>query len=173
MLMTLALLALQPPAPTQPAPIRPGMTPEGTRPVPISETAEPIALVVAAFDVNRDGLTSAAEFDEGLTRTFAAADTNGDGQLGYIEYAGWATTWLGSATALPGPYAIDTNGDDRISREEFLTEFRRQFARLDANRDGTVSHAELLTLRNPRQAPVLNRDGRPLRPGERPPRERR
>ena len=107
-LLILALLALQPPPAPPPAEIRPGDAPQGTSPIPLSETAEPLGLAIASFDGNRDGFTSAAEYDEALGRTFTAADTNGDGALGYIEYSGWATTWLGSQTALPGPFAIDT-----------------------------------------------------------------
>lgn len=173
MFLVLALLALQPPPPPPPATIRPGTVPQGTSAVPISETAEPLGLAVASFDADRNGATSFAEYDEALARTFAAADRNADGALGYIEYSGWAETWLGSQTALPGPFAVDTDGDNRLSREEFTAEFRRQFARLDADNNGAVSHAELLTLRNPRMAPVLDRNGRPLRPGQRPPREDR
>lgn len=171
-LLLLALLALQPPQPPPPATIRPGAPPQGTSPVPISETAEPLGLAIAAFDGNRDGSTSLAEYEEALARTYALADRNADDTLGYIEYGVWAETWLGSATALPGPFAIDADGDSRLSRDEFAAEFRRQFARLDRNSDGAISHAELLTVRNPRLAPVLDRNGRPLRPGQRPPRER-
>lgn len=172
--LMLALFALQPgpPPPPPPATIRPGEAPDWSTRVPISESAEPLGLAVAAFDADRNGLTSLAEYDEALGRTFTAADANSDGALGYIEYSGWALTWLGSATALPGPFAIDVDGDNRITREEFAAEFRRQFTRLDTNQDGSISHAELLTLRNPRMTPVLDRDGRPLRPGQRPPRER-
>lgn len=166
--LILAAFALQPPVA-----IRPGEAPQGTSPVPLTETAEPLALAIAGFDRDGDGVTRLAEYEEALARTFAAADRNGDGALGYIEYSGWAETWLGSATALPGPFAIDTDGDNRLSRDEFMAEFRRQFTRLDRNADGAISHAELLTVRGPRLAPVLNRDGRPLRPGERPPREQR
>jgi hypothetical protein len=164
-----AALAAQPvplPAPP-PVTIRPGTAPEGTTPVPISETAEPLGLAIAGFDGDHDGRTSLAEFDAALARTFAAADRDRDGALGYIEYAGWAETWLGSATALPGPFAIDADGDNRLAQAEFTAEFRRHFTRLDKNADGSVSRAELLTLRNPRLAPVLDRDGRPIRQRER------
>jgi len=168
MLSLLALAAAQPPAsPPPPVAIRPGAAPEGVSAVPISETAEPIALAVAGFDGNHDGRTSLAEYEEALGRTFAAADRDGNAALGYIEYSGWAETWLGSQTALPGPFAIDGDGDNRLTREEFAAEFRRQFTRLDKNADGAVTRAELLTLRNPRLAPVLDRNGRPIRVRER------
>lgn len=156
-----ALIALtQPQAPVE---IRPGERPEGVSAVPISETAEPVGLAIASFDTDHDGRTTRAELNEALLRSFAAADSDGDGVLGYIEYSGWATTWLGSATALPGPYAIDADGDDRISREELLAEFGRHFLRLDRDSDGAVSHAELLTVSQPRMPPL---------PRERTPRRR-
>lgn len=164
-LLLLALLAAQPGPPPSPPPvaIRPGDTPQGTSRVAISETAEPLGLAIAGFDRDGDGLTARAEFDAALGRTFGAADRDGDGALGYIEYSGWAATWLGSATALPGPFAIDADGDNRLSRAEFAAAFAHDFVRFDANRDNAVSHAELLTLRNPRLAPVLDRNGRPVR----------
>jgi hypothetical protein len=161
-LFLLLALSLQPPPP-EPVQIRPGATPEGTSAVPISEVAEPLGLAFASFDADHDGRTSRSELDASIARTFAAADTNGDRHLGYIEYSGWATTWLGSATALPGPFAIDTDGDNRLSREEMQAEFGREFDRLDKDRDGAVTHAELLTVRNPRLQPLFDRNGRRLR----------
>ena len=173
LLTLLALLSAQPgPVPLPPpATFRPGSTPQGTTPVPISEVAEPLGLAIAGFDADLDASTSRAEYEEALARTFAAADRDGSGDLGYFEYARWAETWLGSQSALPGPFAIDADGDTRLSREEFLAEFRRQFTRLDTGKDGAVSRAELLTVRNPGMQPLWDRNGRPIRP--RPERERR
>jgi len=168
LMLSAAAPAAQPgPPPPPPVTIRPGAAPEGTSPVPISEVAEPLGLAVAGFDADHDGRTSLAEFDASLARTFGAADRDQDGALGYIEYSGWAETWLGSATALPGPFAIDADGDNRLTQSEFTAEFRRHFTRLDTNADGAIGHAELLTVRNPRLAPVLDRNGRPIRQRER------
>lgn len=152
-----ALASAQPPP--EPVRIRAGEhAPDSPHAVPISEVAQPLALAVAGFDADRDGRTSRAEFDDGVARTFAAADANRDGALGYIEYAGWARTWMGSETATPGPFAIDADGDDRLARAEMLDAFGRQFVRLDANRDGAVTRAELLTVRHPPQRPLRERD---------------
>jgi Ca2+-binding EF-hand superfamily protein len=153
LLLSLAALiaAAQPQAPVQ---VRPGESPEGVSAVPISETAEPVGLAIASFDSDDDGRTTRAELNQALLRSFAAADRDGDGLLGYIEYSAWATIWLGSATALPGPYAIDADGDDRISREELLAEFGRIFVRLDRDSDGAVSHGELLTVSQARMPPL-------------------
>jgi hypothetical protein len=133
LLTFLALLSAQP-GPVPPAPpvvVGPGQAPQGSIPVPISEVAEPLGLAIAGFDADHDGSTSRAEYEQALARTFAAADNNGSGDLGYLEYARWAETWLGSQSALPGPFAIDADGDTRLSRVEFLSEFGRQFTRLD------------------------------------------
>ena len=164
-LLTLFALiaAAQPQAPVQ---IRPGATPQGVSEVPISETAEPIGLAIAGFDGNRDGRTSRAELNDALLASFGPADRDRDGVLGYIEYSGWATIWLGSATALPGPYAIDVDGNDRISAEELVAEFGRHFLRLDRDSNNAISRAELLTVRNPR-LPPLRRERQPRQPPRR------
>ncbi len=161
-LLSLAALiaTAQPQAPVQ---VGPGERPQGVSAVPISETAEPVGLAIAAFDADHDGRTTRAELNEAILRSFVAAERDGDGMLGYIEYSGWATIWLGSATALPGPFAIDVDGDDRISREELLAEFGRHFVRLDRDSDGSISHAELLTVSQPRMPP-LPRERRLQRP---------
>lgn len=171
-----ALASAQPTQPVPPAQapvrIRTGdYAPDSRDAVPISEVAQPLAVAIAGFDADRDGRTSRAELDEGLGRTFEAADTSRDGVLGYIEYAGWARTWMGSETALPGPFSIDTDGDDRLARAEMISEFGRQFDRLDTNRDGSITRAELLTVRNPRQRPLRERDLREFqrRQGQRQP----
>lgn len=172
-MLTIILLAAFASAqlPQEPVRIRAGEhAPDSRDAVPISEVAQPLALAVVGFDADRDGRTSRAEFDDGVARTFAGADANRDGALGYIEYAGWARTWLGSDTAMPGPFAIDADGDDRLARAEMLGEFGRLFVRLDVNSDGAVTRAELLTVRHPPQRPLRERDLRRLperQPGRR------
>jgi len=152
-LFALALAGAQPPQ--QPVRIRPtDYAPEARGAVAPSEVAQPMALAIAGFDGDSDGRTTRAELDEALGRTFAAADANNDSQLGYIEYSGWALTWMGSQNALPGPFSIDSDGDDRLSRQEVLNEFGRHFIRLDADANGAVTRAELLTVRNPALRPL-------------------
>jgi len=48
-------------------------------------------------------------------------------------------------------------------REELLAEFGRHFMRLDRDSDGAISHSELLTVSQPRLAP-LPRERQPRRP---------
>lgn len=108
---------------------------------------EPAAMLIASFDADGDGKITRAEMTAGLARTFAAADTDHKGSIGYIQYGGWALTWLGDRNALPSPFEVDGDHDNRITLAELQAVFDRIFARLDANHDGALTHAELLTIR--------------------------
>lgn len=43
---------------------------------------------------------------------------------------------------------MDSNGDGKISHDEFMANAERQFQRLDANHDGVIDQDELRNLRN-------------------------
>ena len=122
---------------------------------PATMVVEPVGMAIAGFDANMDGSTSTAELAAGVRRSFDAIDTAHAGSLGYIAFADWAERWLGDRNALPSPFEIDTDGDNRITLAELQAQFARVFARLDRNKDGTVSRAELLTIRAsvPRERP--------------------
>jgi hypothetical protein len=107
---------------------------------------EPIAMMIAAFDANDDASVSRAEMAAGVARTFAAADTDHKGSIGYIDYSHWALTWLGDRNALPSPFEVDTDHDNRITLAEMQAAFARAFARFDADHDGALTRAELLTI---------------------------
>lgn len=113
----------------------------------LGRSAPPAALLLAGFDRNNDALVSREELNAGAAAAFAAADTDRDGALGLAELGGWAVRWLGSADAIPGRFDFDRDADDRITPAEFQAELGRRFATFDANRDGLVSRAELLTVR--------------------------
>ena len=108
---------------------------------------EPAAMLIATFDANGDGKITRAEMAAGLARTFAGADTDHKGSIGYIQYGDWALTWLGDRNALPSPFEVDGDHDNRITLAELEAVFDRIFTRLDANHDGVLTHAELLTIR--------------------------
>ena len=110
--------------------------------------AEPAALFIAACDQNADGRTTRAELDPCVARSFARIDTASSGTIGYIGYADWALLWLGDRNALPSPFGVDANQDNRITVLELQEEFGRLFARFDLDRDGMVTRAELLTIRS-------------------------
>jgi hypothetical protein len=109
---------------------------------------EPAAMLIATFDANGDGRVTRAEMDAGLARTFASADTDHKGSIGYIQYGQWALTWLGDANALPSAFEVDGDHDDRITLAELQATFDGIFARLDSDHDGVLTHAELLTIRS-------------------------
>jgi len=107
----------------------------------------PVAMAIAGFDSDGDTRVTRAEFDAGVAREWRRADANGDGNVGAIEHGSWAERTLGSQGALPGLLDLDTDDDDRISRDEFVHFFAQRFAALDKDKDGVLSRSELISLR--------------------------
>lgn len=101
------------------------------------------------FDLNYDGKIIRAEYD-GPARTFSKFDENGDGEVTYYELyperrrdaeraAAEASKEKPRTTTVLA--AMDTDGDGRVSREEFKgTDAAWQ--RLDENRDGWLTGAD-------------------------------
>lgn len=127
----------------QAAPIAGGPPPQP----PATMVVEPIAMAIAAMDADGDARVTRAELDAGVRRSFAAIDTQGTGALGYIAFADWAERYLGDRNALPSPFETDRDGDNRITLGELQAKFAEVFARLDRDRDGVLTRAELLTIR--------------------------
>jgi len=117
------------------------------RPAPATIVAEPVALFIATADRDRDGATTPAELRRSLVETTTADPPWPDG-IGYIAYSDWAARWLGDRNGLPSPFEIDRNGDNKVTIDELIDRFSTIFARFDANGDGAVTRAELLTIRN-------------------------
>jgi Ca2+-binding EF-hand superfamily protein len=138
MLLALLLQAAVPAAPAAlPGPGQP----------PATFVVAPVAMAMAGFDADGDARTTRAEMEAGVRRSFAAIDSGNSGSIGYIGFADWAERWLGDRNALPSPFEVDTDGDNRITPAELQAAFARVFARLDTNRDGSLSRKELLTIR--------------------------
>ena len=137
LLIMLAAAAAQAGVPGSPGPPQP----------PATMVVEPVAMALASFDADRDGCTSRAEMDAGLRRSFEAVDSARAGKLRYLDFAEWALRWLGDRNALPSPFDVDRDGDDAVSLAELEAWFAGTFARLDRNRDGSLTRAELLTIR--------------------------
>ena len=148
-LLALTLLLAQQPA----APAGPAAQPFATF------VAEPAALLIAACDADGDAVVTRAELHACLQRSFVGIAA-GKPDVGYIGYGDWATRWLGDANALPSPFGVDTNNDDRITIAELTAEFDRLLDRYDADKNGSVTRAELLTIRS---APPMPR-GKPGKP---------
>lgn len=133
-------------------------------PAPPTLVVEPVAMMIAAFDANGDGKVTRDELARGVAHSFYAIDTAHTGTMGYIAFADWARLWLGDPNALPSPFEVDTDGDNRITIGELQAQFARTFARLDKDGDGVLTRAELLTIRaNPGARPLDGRNGRKSR----------
>jgi hypothetical protein len=108
---------------------------------------EPVAMMIAAFDTDGDGRVTRDEMRKGVAKSFAAIDTGNTGKLGYIAFSDWAQKWLGDPNALPGAYETDSDSDNQITLTELQTKFDLIFTRLDKDKDGALTRAELLTIR--------------------------
>lgn len=124
--------------------------------------AEPVAMMIAAFDRDGDARVSRAEFDAGLRHSFDSVDTRKAGSLGYIAFSDWSERWLGDRNTLPSPFETDRDGDNRITWDELDARFALLFTRFDTNKDGSLARSELLTLRP--QMFDRDRRGRPMSP---------
>jgi hypothetical protein len=122
-----ALLLQAAPLPGPPVPTAP---PSPGQP-PATMVYAPVAMAIASFDADGDGRTTAAELSAGVARSYATIDTARSGSIGFIAFADWAERWLG----------------DRIALPELQAQFARVVARLDRDKDGVLTRAELLTLR--------------------------
>lgn len=153
-LLIAAALALQTPATPQtpPAPL------PGAEPIPLM-IAEPVAMAIAAFDADGDAQVSRAEFNAGVERSFAAIAKD-QPSIGYIQFGDWAERWLGNRNALPSPFEVDQDGDNRITLAELQARFALFFDRFDRDKDGVLKRSELLTVR---QLPAPNPGRRPGR----------
>lgn len=107
---------------------------------PATLVVEPAAMLIVACDADADGRTSRSELDRCLERSLPEA-------VGYLDYAAWQQKWLGDQGALPSPFEVDRDGDNRVTPDELQAQFAKLFARLDRNGDGAVTRAEALTIR--------------------------
>ncbi|TCP93877.1 EF hand domain-containing protein [Sphingomonas sp. PP-CE-1A-559] len=130
--------------------------PAGTPQPPATIFAEPAALFIAACDANGDGRVTQAELTAGIVRSYATAEGAASGSIGYIAFADWAQAWLGDRNALPSPFEVDRDGDNRITLVELQARFSQFFARFDRDKDGVLTRAELITIRG---APAGDRYG--------------
>jgi Ca2+-binding EF-hand superfamily protein len=109
--------------------------------------AEPVAVMIAAFDRDGDARVTRAEFDAGLRHSFDAVDAGKAGALGYIAFSDWSERWLGDRNTLPSPFETDRDGDGHITYAELAARFDLLFARFDTDKDGVLTRRELMTVR--------------------------
>lgn len=117
---------------------------------------------VTAFDADRDGRLTRAEYDSGRAARFAATDADRDGALSETEYVGEYTARLERELAASSDPedrkteerqrqtrqahvrfgVLDADRDKRISRAEYDRVGTRSFDEQDSDHDGTVTTAD-------------------------------
>jgi Ca2+-binding EF-hand superfamily protein len=105
--------------------------------------------VFRTADADHDGVVTRAEFAAAGARLFARLDRDGNGYLTSADRSGRMGRRRnadGSGAAEGLTAAMDTDGDGRISREEFDHGFARLFDRADTNHDGVVDAQEMAAL---------------------------
>lgn len=119
-----------------------------------------LEVFIGAYDVNRDGVVSRAEYDSVLNGQFRAADTNGDGVLSEAEHVaefearfkgqmqrdGRALSDNDQAMVMKQAHRrfriIDANGDGSITSAEAHASADAAYRRWDANGDGSVNASD-------------------------------
>lgn len=92
------------------------------------------------FDDNREGKVSRDKFMIRRDPRFNQLDTNKDGNLSKGEMSAVKNRF---ARRLERAFRrVDTDNNQLISRKEFQERFRRQYLKLDTNRDGAITAAE-------------------------------
>ena len=127
--------------------------------------AEPVAVTLAGLRRGRRriGHPRGSQRRRGAKSFNAVA--NGAKDFGYIGYSSWALRWLGDANAIPNPFEVDSDHDNRITAAEIAATLLAAFSRFDTNKDGTLTRAELITVR----ATVFGDEGQRGKKGKAPP----
>ena len=118
---------------------------------------------IAAYDTDKDGILTHAEYEAGRTARFKATDANGDGVITEDEYVAEYAARLEKELAdfdrgeekkaearqrqIRQAHVrfgvIDTDKDGRISRAEYDAIAERSFAEQDADKDGRITAADV------------------------------
>jgi len=107
---------------------------------------QPAALVFAGFDDNGDYLVNRDEALAGAKTAFKRADKDNSGKLTLFELEDWRAAALGSLDALPGNLNFDTDYDNQVQKIEFEGAVMNLFERHDADENGALKMAELMTI---------------------------
>jgi hypothetical protein len=113
-------------------------------------------LITENFDDNADALVDRDEWLGGIGDSFSTIDTSGDNAIVPDEIDGLrkeiaTQTGDGTATLIVAIIKqlillLDTDRNQSVSREEYEALGGGVFDKLDANKDGTLSRAELAAL---------------------------
>ncbi|MEC4594682.1 MULTISPECIES: EF-hand domain-containing protein [Nitrospirillum] len=128
----------------------------GVAPVRVAWAAShDIASFIKEHDRNGDGVVTAQEYQAVRAQQFTALDTNGDGWVSEAEYTAEFEARLNKENGTPERkaqqlkqthvrfVAIDLDGDQKMSREEFMASGWRMFGFHDKNGDQKVDQADV------------------------------
>ncbi|MFC3327400.1 EF-hand domain-containing protein [Mesorhizobium cantuariense] len=107
-----------------------------TTPPPAPSTAAP-----SASGVKSD--ITLAKFQKRREKAIMAADTDGDGKIGLLEWEAFQAKRNVKGDLAKSFARLDSNHDGFIDRAELDAFFAKRFARLDKNADGILTDDEL------------------------------
>lgn len=122
------------------------------------------AALFERFDSDGDGRVSQEDVDTLRAERLAAFDADGDGELSLEEYQ---ALWLDAMHRhmVRAFQRLDTDGDAKVTAEEFVHPFSKVVERFDRDGDGVVTKEELREAAQRRHGPHGERRGDD-RPGE-------
>jgi len=126
--------------------------------------------LLMSFDGDEDGSVSPAEFETGLTAAFAAADSDGDGQLTVFEQLDWVESLPTRDGSLSNPVRFDPNLDRMVSYGEFSAVIRSLAEPYQDPVNGSVDLSQLRQSESDRmeERPDTGRDDPFANPRQRP-----
>lgn len=111
-----------------------------------AQMRERSGMALERADANHDGVVTREEFMNARAEQFASRDRNGDG---FIDTSDLDKRAAGRARASQAMGAIvkqlDTSGDGKVAKSEFVDGGTKLFDRADADKSGTLDKQEIET----------------------------
>lgn len=95
-------------------------------------------MILTQFDLNKDGVLTQDEMTEAVAARFAAADADKDGKVSLEEFRAYRLAEA-EPMRVRAFQRLDSNGDGKVTREEFDRISARMFSRLDRDDDGSLA----------------------------------